>query len=521
VVHLHPEGWSRILGELATLRLADASGRYYYGLATSAPGSGIAGIGYLGHPVAMGYDAPSGLGGDAGARAGAQLRAAPHAVRRPGRRGPQLPAPGASIGVFGYDLFTNTVKTPADDRDLMSYCRPRWTSDYTFDAVMSFRNRGDNLTSGDAMTGAAPEPSLLVWGRLGASGAMVEPAFEVTTRPSLPSRAGPYTLQGTDAAGDVLFSYPFDAAELGEEQLRERQFAFAIPARLAQMERLAGLRVVGPGIQVQRVRADRSLRAGARPVAPRAQGPAQRPPRGAAVARRHPSDGDGARRPHGAGARLRPGRLRQRGDAGGEPGRDLLRRRALRAGRGGGAAVMRRSLLCAAAAVLAAAPGAHAQLSLEVRGGASAGSYAATQAGFQGIAGPSFGATAGYGLTPRLELFAGYSRDQFGCTDGFCSSVEPTFTRAGAEAGVRVQLPLRLWARGGVGLQSLGVEGGTMDRTSGTSVGVRLGAGAGIPLGPRLSVTPGVEYSRFTTDLDGGGDGVGVVAGTVGLRIRL
>jgi opacity protein-like surface antigen len=181
---------------------------------------------------------------------------------------------------------------------------------------------------------------------------------------------------------------------------------------------------------------------------------------------------------------------------------------------------MRRAALLAAV-LLAGAPRAHAQLSLEVRGGLAAGSYEATGAGFQGVAGPSFGATLGFGLTRRVEAFAGYARDAFGCSEGFCQGVEPTFTRAGAEAGVRVQLPARVWVRGGVGLQSLSVSGGLDDRGSGTSAGVRLGAGAGVPLGPRLTLTPGVEYSRFSTDLNGGDSAVGVVAGTVGLRFRL
>ena len=182
---------------------------------------------------------------------------------------------------------------------------------------------------------------------------------------------------------------------------------------------------------------------------------------------------------------------------------------------------MRRALLLGALAAGAALP-AHAQLTLEVRGGAAVGSYEATGAGRQSVPGPSFGATLGYAFTPRLEAFAGYSRDAFGCDAGLCAGVEPTFTRSGAEAGLRVQLPARLWVRGGIAAHRLSVASGAPggDDDSGMSAGVRLGAGFGIPLGPRLSITPGIEYSRFTTDLDEGSPGVGVVAGGVGLRVR-
>ena len=180
---------------------------------------------------------------------------------------------------------------------------------------------------------------------------------------------------------------------------------------------------------------------------------------------------------------------------------------------------MKRAIFLALAA-LACAPRAHAQLALEIRGGAATGAYEATAAGYQSVPGPGFGATLGYAFRPGLEAYAGLSRDQFGCSDGFCAAADPTFTRSGAEAGVRLELPARLWVRGGVAFQSLSVSSKADDRSSGGSPGVRLGAGFALPLGPRLAVTPGIEYSRFTTDLDGGGDGVGVLTGGLGLRIR-
>ena len=182
-----------------------------------------------------------------------------------------------------------------------------------------------------------------------------------------------------------------------------------------------------------------------------------------------------------------------------------------------------RPLLLAALAALAFAPAADAQLTLELRGGAAMGSYEATSAGFQTVPGPSLGATLGYAITPRIEAFAGFGREQFGCEEGFCAGVEPTFIRSGAEAGLRYALPARLWVRGAVAYQSLSASsiahGG--DDSSGGSPGIRVGAGIGFPVSPRLTLTPGLEYSRFNTDLDGGDDGVGVVTAGLGLRIRL
>jgi opacity protein-like surface antigen len=182
-----------------------------------------------------------------------------------------------------------------------------------------------------------------------------------------------------------------------------------------------------------------------------------------------------------------------------------------------------RPLLLAAFAALACAPRAHAQITLELRVGAAMGAYEATSAGFQAVPGPSIGATLGYAFNPRIEAFAGIAREQFGCEEGFCEGIEPTFIRSGAEAGLRFALPARLWVRGAVALQSLSsssiAHGG--DDSSGGSVGIRLGTGIGFPVSPRLTLTPGLEYSRFNTDLDGGDDGVGVLTAGLGLRIRL
>jgi opacity protein-like surface antigen len=173
-----------------------------------------------------------------------------------------------------------------------------------------------------------------------------------------------------------------------------------------------------------------------------------------------------------------------------------------------------------ALASLAAAPRAHAQIAVELRGGAAVGAYQATTAGLQTVPGPAFGATLGYSIRPKLELFAGYSRATFGCSEGFCENVEPTFTASGAEAGVRVELPARIWVRGALAMQSLGADSDGGDDTSDAGVGLKVGAGLGFPLGRRISVTPGVEYTRFTTNLDDGDDGVGVLTAGLGLRFR-
>lgn len=265
------ESWSAMLNEIRALRTLDQSGRYYYGILNAGASPVYLGLGYLGYPAAIGFDVLPEASGTLAHELGHNFNRRHTPCGNPSGTDPAYPYADAAIGVFGYDLVSGLVKTPTADKDLMSYCRPRWVSDYTYQAVLNFRAAGDNGTR-ERAADAPAEPSLLVWGRVGGATSVIEPAFELTTAPVLPARPGPYTLQGLDAGGAVLFSLPFDGEALAEHDTRERQFAFAIPARMAHPERLARLRVTGPGVAAERGRADGSARPGLRPAAPRMLG---------------------------------------------------------------------------------------------------------------------------------------------------------------------------------------------------------------------------------------------------------
>ena len=243
--------WEQMIMEIYALRVADGNDRYYYGVLTHAGGVGIAGIGFIGYPTAVGYDVLPAGAGTLAHELGHNMGREHAPCGNPGGPDPNYPYAGGGIGVHGFDMFRGTPKSPTVEKDLMSYCDPEWISDYTYRALLQFRTTGDGETSGDARSAAA-EPSLLVWGRMDAAGAVLEPAFEITTRPSLPARPGPYRVEGLDAAGATLFSIPFRGAPLAEVNEEMRQFAFAIPARLAHTDRLDRIRLVGPGVRAER-----------------------------------------------------------------------------------------------------------------------------------------------------------------------------------------------------------------------------------------------------------------------------
>ncbi len=51
---------------------------------------------------------------------------------------PQYPYPGGTIGHYGFDMSTEQL-IGRDRHDLMSYCHPRWASDYTYVGIMEYR----------------------------------------------------------------------------------------------------------------------------------------------------------------------------------------------------------------------------------------------------------------------------------------------------------------------------------------------------------------------------------------------
>ena len=242
--------WSTIISEIRALRSAEGGLEYYYGVLPIVDRSPFCGLGYVGFPVAIGLDVCGGW--TAAHEWGHNFGRLHVACGNPANPDPAYPYPNGSIGVYGMDAATGELKRPTTHVDLMSYCTPEWISDYTFRAVLQFR---EAEAAARPVFAAAREPALIVWGRMDGRTLVLEPAFEVETRPSLPAAPGPYTLQGLDEAGAVLFELSFEGEALGHGPPDARHFAFALPASLAQPQRLARLRLTGPGAPaVERVR---------------------------------------------------------------------------------------------------------------------------------------------------------------------------------------------------------------------------------------------------------------------------
>lgn len=245
--------WNTVLSDLLAKRTADGvTGRYYFGFVNVNYSSGVAGLGYIGLPAAIGWDANQAawiLAHEEGHNFGRQHSPCGGASNPD----PNYPYPGGTIGVPGWDVFaTSSNLKPTTDTDIMGYCSNQWISDYVYKSVLSFRSApGQNFdivpdvaTNQTGVNGGAAKPGLLVWGRMEGGRMILEPAFRVTTTAAA-VEAGPYTWEAKDAQGHVVTRVPFQMYEVADMENQEPQhFAFVVAMDTATMDTLDSVRVV-------------------------------------------------------------------------------------------------------------------------------------------------------------------------------------------------------------------------------------------------------------------------------------
>lgn len=245
--------WSTMLNEINMLRVAEGSNRYYYGVVRTGYSSGVAGMGYIGLPASIGWDYPASGPGVMAHELGHNFGRYHAPCGGPQGVDPQWPTathPNAQIGHYGYDLVAGVLKGPTTNVDLMSYCDPEWISDYTYKAILTYRQSNPMIAS---RVSSAAGRGLLVWGRIERGTLVLEPAFDVDAPPSLPARTGPNRLEAFGPAGESLFSFSFAADPIADAPDPEAQtFAFVIPASMWRGIDPARLRLSAQGRTVER-----------------------------------------------------------------------------------------------------------------------------------------------------------------------------------------------------------------------------------------------------------------------------
>jgi hypothetical protein len=246
-------GWDLMLNEVTALRTADGSSRYYFGIAHVSYSSGVAGMGWLGYPVATGWDYLPSASTVMAHEIGHNWNYG-HTRCTGSEAGPDpgYPYAGGIIGVYGYDLWGASLKDKTTYKDLMSYCSPQWISDYTYKKILTFRESspiGLFKLDDDVLP---KQPCLLVWGLRRDGEVILEPAFLITARPSLPA-PGPYRVEGLDGAGRRLWSQSFDLMpSTHPSDPTSAGFCFAVPVSQETLDQIVSLRILDGGVELVR-----------------------------------------------------------------------------------------------------------------------------------------------------------------------------------------------------------------------------------------------------------------------------
>ena len=227
-----------LLDQTVAIRAMEGGAGHYKGM-MSPPVTGAGGVAYapgrssfslpypyilaheLGHNLSL-FHAPCGTTGD-----------------------PSFPYSDGSIGAWGYDFRDGGRLVRPSAPDLMSYCGPKWISDYHFTNALRFRlSDADSVGLPDRGT---PTQSLLLWGGAGVDSVpFLEPAFVLDARPELPRSGGEYQLTGRTGGGGELFSLSFAMPQTADGD-GSSSFAFVLPVQSGWANALATITLSGPG----------------------------------------------------------------------------------------------------------------------------------------------------------------------------------------------------------------------------------------------------------------------------------
>ncbi len=270
-------GWSRILQQLQQLRVLEAPDRYYHGIIHRVQNFGPAGLAYVPpNPQsvfrsALSWDDLPGASATVAHEFGHNFGRLHAPCGNPSGVDPAYPYAGATLGAPGWDNLNQGFASAGANRDLMSYCTPRWVSDFNYGAVFNFR--AASFMGAPAMLAAAsagaPTYGILLWGEWNRDGGTLNPAFRAEAHPTpTPSRVDAEVL-GLDGEGGVLFRVPVEGAPVDHaEDPTLRHFSTFVPLS-AEMDRNLHTLVLRGGFGE-----DRLLGAGRAPVTPTRDGPA-------------------------------------------------------------------------------------------------------------------------------------------------------------------------------------------------------------------------------------------------------
>ena len=207
------DDWMAILQDIALLRATEGGRGYWYGVVNrQGDERGITGIASVGGRVGLGIRDAEVFAHEVGHNM--SLNHSP--CGNPGLLDRDYPYGDGSIGVLGFDPRSETFVEPST-ADLMSYCHPQWISDYNFKKALEHRIQAETPSTATVARDRSAGSRLLLWGQVSPEGDLrLDPAFMLNAPTRLPSRSGPYRIEGFANDGTSGFALDFEMEEVSE-----------------------------------------------------------------------------------------------------------------------------------------------------------------------------------------------------------------------------------------------------------------------------------------------------------------
>jgi hypothetical protein len=154
---------------------------------------------------------------------------------------PNYPYKDGSIGQVGLDVTTGTLYATST-KDVMSYCDPKWVSDYTYRTLYNSQLK---VAASAAMTiqssGGQAQRGLLVRANITPQKVDLLPAYVLPGQVNRAPEAGEYQLQVLGLQGETLVDLPvkaYQAGDMEEVNLSSINEMIALPDQPAAKVRL-------------------------------------------------------------------------------------------------------------------------------------------------------------------------------------------------------------------------------------------------------------------------------------------